>query len=78
MNEYDEVLNKYHQKKKSLISKQRLNDLLSVSFKKLEEYQVLEFIRLLNDTLYVLIEIHSVNSTVKYNYRRSLELLSMQ
>ena len=64
MDEYDEVLNNYHQKKKAQTNKKRLQELLTLSMKRLKEYHILDFIRLLDETMVVLIGLHTIHSAV--------------
>lgn len=62
--EYDEVLNKYHQKTKTAATKKRLNDLIIVCNSKLKQKDIEGFNGNLDDCLCVFSELNSVKSLV--------------
>jgi hypothetical protein len=62
--EYDEVLNKYHQKSNAKVTKKRFLELQNVCCRKLEECEVIDFTRNLDECLKVCIDLHSKHSAV--------------
>lgn len=62
--EYDEILNQYHQKNNSKVTKKRLNELIQVCNNKLSQGEVLDFTRNLEDCLKVSLALHTQNSQV--------------
>jgi hypothetical protein len=65
--EYDEILNKYHQKTKAKVTKKRLHELIIVCNNKLAQGEVVGFTRNLEDCLTVSEALHSDNSPVVLN-----------